>query len=102
MVRKTSGMTIDHPPPSRNEHQRVHSKVDVRRKVDDPCLNSFKFDFEKSRETARMIERTMISMAPVSRIEIRARTFDRAFGALREDRLLVVVDVELRRFVKRD
>lgn len=37
-VRKTSGMTIDHPSP-RNEHQRVHWKVDVLRKVDDPCLN---------------------------------------------------------------
>lgn len=37
-VRKTSRMTIDHPSP-RNEHQRVHWKVDVLRKVDDPCLN---------------------------------------------------------------
>lgn len=37
-VRKTSRMTIDHPSP-RNEHQRVRWKVDVLRKVDDPCLN---------------------------------------------------------------
>lgn len=55
-VRKTSRMTIDHPSP-RNEHQRVHWKVDVLRKVDDPCLNrDLTFKMRKRRRIGRVLD----------------------------------------------